>query len=83
MKERPQIRPSIPRLQKEFSERVARRFNYRRYRERRPDTPSKITDNSVPWVENPQSVDDLCEIAASVQKLMDQWGPQRVNSSKP
>lgn len=71
-------RPSIRRLQEEWAMRVARQVMKRR---RKPAPPSKITDNSVPWMEDPQSLADYWFIAENVNKCVRQWGPQATISS--
>ncbi|MCH7226552.1 hypothetical protein [Haloferula sp. A504] len=63
-------RPSILRLQQEWSMRIARDVMKRR---RKPVPPSKITDNSVPWMENPSSVADYLEISRQVEESKRQW----------
>ncbi|WP_345715977.1 hypothetical protein [Luteolibacter yonseiensis] len=63
--------PSIRRLQEDFAARVARR-KYTAARGPRRE-PSKITDNSVPWLENPASVADYMEISARVLESETLW----------
>ena len=68
----------------------ADRQSMRRLRERRlaarrakglPEIPpSKITDNSEPWLENPRTVDDFIYIAEQVNALVEKWGPRSANS---
>jgi hypothetical protein len=68
----------------------ADRQSLRRLRERRlaarrakglPEIPpSKITDNSEPWLENPRTVDDFIYIAEQVNALVEEWGPRSANS---
>jgi hypothetical protein len=71
-------RPSIRRLQEDWARRVARQVTRRR---RKPVPPSKITDNSVPWVENPRTVADFWSIAERVNNCVKQWGPPPTSSS--
>jgi hypothetical protein len=65
-----QYHPSIRRLQEDFSARIARR-KYRRAMKRSP--LKTIPDNSVPWLENPDSVADFCEISRCVKESETQW----------
>lgn len=75
-------RPSIRRLQLDFAARVARKIMLER-RERAGTRPpkSKITDNSEPWLENPDSVADYWFIATQVNKAVEKWGPRPTASS--
>lgn len=71
--------PSIRRLQEDFAARVARR-KYTAARGPRP-APSKITDNSVPWLENPNSVADYWYIASKVNERVESWKALQTVSS--
>jgi hypothetical protein len=51
----PQYRIPIERLKEEWARRIAWKHMRRR---RSPVPPSKITDNSEPWIRNPSSVAD-------------------------
>ena len=54
----------------------------RKHREsKRPKRPAKEKpeidlDNSEPWMENPQTVDDLVWIAEQVNQTAKVWGPR-------
>jgi hypothetical protein len=62
--------PPIRRLQEDF----ARRLAHQRMAARRgPRPPSTITDNSVPWMEKPNSVADCIEISRRVAESEAQW----------
>ena len=66
-----QYHPSIRSLQEDFAARLARR---RMMAKRGPRPPkSKITDNSVPWLENPSSVADYWYIATKVNERVEAW----------
>ena len=66
-----QYHPSIRRLQEDFAARLARR---RMMANRGPRSPkSGITDNSVPWLENPNSVADYLYIARKVNETVEAW----------
>ncbi|MEO0018303.1 MAG: hypothetical protein RLZZ522_1586 [Verrucomicrobiota bacterium] len=65
-----QYHPSIRRLQEDFSARIARR-KYMRAMKRSPH--KTITDNSEPWLKNPDSVADFWEIARCVKESETQW----------
>ena len=74
----PQYRIPIRRLQEEWASRIARE----RMRRRRPHVPpSKITDNSEPWIKNPSSVAEFWEIACRVNETVAKWAPPQDNSS--
>lgn len=75
----PQYRIPIPRLKEEW----AFRLRMERLRRKRPPAPpSKITDNSEPWIKNPSSVAEFLEIARRVNETVAKWAPPQVNSSK-
>lgn len=73
-----QYHPSIRRLQEDFSARIARR-KYMRAMKRSP--LKTIPDNSVPWLENPDSVADYWEIACKVNERVELWKPRPTSSS--
>ncbi len=74
----PQYRIPIERLKEEWARRIA----WRRMRSRRPHvSPSKITDNSEPWIRNPSSVAEFWEIACKVNETVAKWAPPQENSS--
>jgi len=66
--------PPIRRLQEDFAARVARR-KYIAARGPRPPK-SKITDNSEPWLKNPDSISDDWYIACKVSERVEAWTPQ-------
>jgi hypothetical protein len=70
--------PSIRRLQEDFAARIARR-KYIAARGPRPPK-GKITDNSEPWLANPNSVSDYLEISSRVKQSETLW-LQRFNPS--
>ena len=61
----------------------ADRQTLRRWRERRlaarrarglPDIPpSKITDNSEPWLRGPATIDDLVAVALEMNRSREEW----------
>ena len=63
--------PPIRRLQEDFAARVARR-KYLAARGPRPPK-SQITDNSEPWLKNPDSISDYLEISSKVQESETLW----------
>ena len=72
----PQYRIPVERLKEEWSARIARNM----MRKRRPKLPpSRITDNSEPWIRNPSSVAEFWEIACKVNETVEQWAPKREN----
>ncbi len=73
--------PSIRRLQEDFAARLARK----RMLEKRGPRPekSKITDNSVPWMDNPDSISDYLYIASQVNKRVEAWKQQQTFFSSP
>ena len=76
-----QYHPSIRRLQEDFAARVARR-KYTAARGPRPPK-SKITDNSEPWLANPNSVSDFLEISSKVKESELLWLERfRISSTK-
>ncbi len=65
-----QYHPSIRRLQLDFAARLARR---KMLAARGPRPKSRITDNSEPWLENPDSVADYLEISSRVKSSETLW----------
>jgi hypothetical protein len=63
--------PSIRRLQLDFAARIARR-KYTAARGPRAEK-SKITDNSEPWLEQPNSVADYLEISSRIKTSEILW----------
>lgn len=63
--------PPIRRLQEDFAARIARR-KYIAARGPRPPK-GKITDNSEPWLANPDSVSDDWYIACKVNERVETW----------
>lgn len=63
--------PSIRRLQEDFAARIARR----KYIAARGPRPPKgnITDNSEPWLANPDSISDDWYIACKVNERVNAW----------
>jgi hypothetical protein len=74
----PQYRIPVQRLKEEWAGRIARA---RMRRKRPPVSPSKITDNSEPWIRNPSSVAEFWEIACRVNETVAKWAPPHENSS--
>ena len=70
--------PPIRRLQEDYAARIARR-KYIPARGPRPPK-GKITDNSEPWLANPNSVSDYLEISSRVKESEALW-QQRFNPS--
>ncbi|MES2439665.1 MAG: hypothetical protein V4584_11385 [Verrucomicrobiota bacterium] len=68
-----QYHPSIRRLQEDFAARIARR-KYTAGRGPRPPK-GKITDNSEPWLANPDSVSDDWYIACKVSERVETGDP--------
>ena len=66
-----QYHPPIRRLQEDFAARIARR-KYIAARGPRPPK-GKITDNSEPWLANPNSVSDDWYIACKVNERVSAW----------
>ncbi|MEM9478435.1 MAG: hypothetical protein AAGA58_02105 [Verrucomicrobiota bacterium] len=72
----PGYKTPIKYLRMEYANRqTLRRMRKKREEERRakglpPMEKSKITDNSVPWIENPKTIDDLVAIARMVEKAV-------------
>jgi hypothetical protein len=50
-------------------------------RKRPPVRPSKIADNSEPWIRNPSSVAEFWEIACRVNETVAKWAAPQENSS--
>ena len=75
----PQYRIPIQRLKEEW----ALRKRMERLRRNRPAVPpSKITDNSEPWIRNPSSVAEFWEIACKINETVAKWAPRQENSSQ-
>lgn len=74
-----QYHPPIRRLQEEFAMRIARR-KYTAARGPRPEK-SKITDNSEPWLKNPDSIADDWYIACKVNERVEAWSQHQRNFS--
>jgi hypothetical protein len=73
----PQYRIPIERLKEEW----AFRLRMERLRRRRPKLPpSKITDNSEPWIRNPSSVAEYWEISEMIRERSEKWGPKPTTS---
>lgn len=66
--------PPIRRLQEDFAARLARKRMLAR-KDRPPK--SKITDNSVPWMENPDSIADFWYIACRVNATVEAWNKEQ------
>lgn len=76
----PQYRIPIDRLKEEW----AFRKRMERLRKNRPQQrPSKITDNSEPWIRNPSSVADFIEISRKVTETVEKWSPPQNSLSPP
>jgi hypothetical protein len=75
-----QYRPSIARLQQEYSSRIARRFNRNRRRGAAVGKPAMLGDNSTSWVENADSVADFWEIARLSTQATELWQSRFKNS---
>ena len=74
-------RPTIQSLKEEYARRVAHMVMKKRREEKHgPRTPSKITDNSEPWLENPNSVADYWHISEQIRKSTEKW-QKRFNRS--
>jgi hypothetical protein len=74
----PQYRIPIERLKEEWA---LRKRMERLRRKRAPQPPSKITDNSEPWIRNPSSVAEFWEIACKINETVAKWAPRQDNSS--
>ena len=75
-------RPSIRSLQLDFARRLAhKRMLEQRQRDGNRPPKSGITDNSEPWLENPDSLADDWYIATQVTELVNKWGPRPTASS--
>jgi hypothetical protein len=62
--------PPIRRLQEDFARRIA----LRRFRATLgPRPPKTITDNSEPWLRNPNSISDFLEISNSARRSEALW----------
>jgi hypothetical protein len=63
--------PSIRRLQEDFARRIA----LRKFRATRGALAPKsnITDNSEPWLKNPDSITDYLEISKRIQESEALW----------
>lgn len=74
-------RPSIQSLKEEYARRSALNLMKERREEKYgPQAPSKITDNSEPFLKNPNSVADFWYISEQVGKREEQWGPGPTDS---
>jgi len=74
----PQYRIPIARLKEEW----AFRLRMERLHRKRPTVPpSKITDNSEPWIRTPSSVEEFWQIACKVNETVAKWAPQQDSSS--
>lgn len=65
--------PSLESIKEEYAREVNRKF---RAKKRGPRPPSRIPENSVPWIENPKTVAEFWTIAQMVQGVVDKWGPK-------
>ncbi len=75
----PQYRIPVERLKEEWTFRL----RMERLRRKRPNLPpSKITDNSEPWIHNPSSVAEFWEIACKINETVEQWAPKQEPSSR-
>lgn len=74
-------RPSIRSLQEDFAQRLTLQRMLKQIRQGRPAPEKTITDNSEPWMENPDSVADYWYIASCVNETAKKWGPILTNSS--
>jgi hypothetical protein len=71
-------RPSIRRLQEDFARRIAlNRFKAKVGQIK----PSNITENSEPWIKNPNSVGDYLEISRRVAESERLWQSRLKTSS--
>ncbi len=75
----PQYRIPIRRLQEDW---VFRLRMERLHRRQPPSQPTRITDNSEPWIRNPSSVAEYMEIASKVNETVAKWAPRPQNSSQ-
>jgi len=66
-------RPSIRSLQEDWARRLALQRMLERSRKGKPPRPKTITDNSEPWMENPDSVADYWNIASRVNETVARW----------
>jgi hypothetical protein len=73
-------RPSIRSLQEDFAQRLTLKRMLAHARQGKPPPPKTITDNSEPWMENPDSVADYLEIARLVDERTRLW-QSRFNGS--
>lgn len=69
----PQYRIPVERLKEEWE---FRKRMERLRRKHSSGTPSKITDNSEPWIRNPSSVAEFWEIACRINETVESWAPQ-------
>jgi hypothetical protein len=76
----PQYRIPVQRLKEEWAFRLRME---RLWSRRAPQSPSRLADNSEPWIANPSSVAELLEIARRVNETVAKWSPPQDNSSKP
>jgi len=74
----PQYRIPVERLKEEW----AFRMRMQRLRKSRPQgPPSRITDNSEPWVRKNASISELIEASRKINEIVAKWSPQQENSS--
>jgi hypothetical protein len=73
--------PPILRLQQDFAARIARRRYLRANATKTPKTPKlQLTDNSEPWLKNPDSIADYLFISTSVKESEARWLCRSKNS---
>ncbi len=74
-------RPTIQSLKEEYTRRIAHMVMKKRREEKySPRTPSKITDNSEPFLYKRDSVADCIYISEQVRKRAEQWRPRPTDS---
>lgn len=74
-------RPSIRSLQEDFARRIAfQAMKKRREAKHGPVKNLQLTDNSEPWLENPNSVADYWYISEQIRKRTEQWKLRQTNS---
>jgi len=74
----PQYRIPVERLKQEW----AFRMRMQRLRKSRPHgPPSRITDNSEPWVRKDASITELIEASRKINETIAKWSPQPEHSS--
>ena len=67
----PRYSPPIERVREDYARQCAWKLMRARRGPRPPRPP--IPDNSEPWIADPRTVEDLWDIAQSVQALADKW----------